>query len=92
MIAGALPEMDAPPLLLALTLLSASYCHPPGGANRRCDCDSYRPDTLEGGIEFVAASVFRKVSMRLGKLRFMVEIHLLSRLLLRNAGSCLPKG
>ena len=57
-----------------------------------CDVDGYRPDTLEGGIEFVAASMFRKVSMRLGKLRFMVEIHLLSRLLLRNAGSCLPKG
>jgi len=22
-----------------------------GGANRRCDCDGYRPDTLGGGIE-----------------------------------------
>jgi len=22
----------------------------PGGANRRCDCDGYRPDTLGGGI------------------------------------------
>ena len=23
---------------------------PPGGANCRCDCDGYRPDTLGGGI------------------------------------------
>jgi len=23
---------------------------PPGGANRRCDCDGYRPDTLGSGI------------------------------------------
>ena len=57
-----------------------------------CDCDGYRPDTLGDGIEFIAASMFRKLSMTLGKLIFMVEIHLLSRLFLRNAGSCLPKG
>ena len=25
------------------------------GANRRCDCDGYRPDTLGDGIEFIAA-------------------------------------
>jgi len=23
---------------------------PRGGANRRCDCDGYRPDTLGGGV------------------------------------------
>ena len=61
-------------------------------ANCCCDCDGYRPDTLGGGIEFIAASMFRKVSMRLGKLIFMVEIQLLSRPFLCNTGSFLPKG
>ena len=32
------------------------------GANCRCDCDGYRPDTLGGGIEFVAVSPPKKVS------------------------------
>ena len=30
---------------------SVSEIHPPpGGANRRCDCDGYRPDTLGGDV------------------------------------------
>ena len=73
--------------MILLTHLKAGF---EKRGNRDCDC--YSPDTLEGGIEFVTASMFRKVSMRLGKLIFIVEIHLLSRLFLRNAGSCLPKG
>ena len=36
----------------------------PGGANRRCDCDSYRPDTLGDGIGFIAASMFRRILRR----------------------------
>ena len=29
-----------------------------GGANRRCDCDGYRPDTLGGGIGQAPAMVY----------------------------------
>ena len=32
-----------------------SEIHPPGGANRRCDCDSYRPDTLGGELVYFLA-------------------------------------
>ena len=34
------------------------------GANRRRDCDNYRPDTLGDGIGFMAARMFRGILRR----------------------------
>ena len=32
----------------------------PGGGNRRCDCDAYRPDTLRGGGRIYLQKLTRK--------------------------------
>jgi len=55
-------------LLLDVVILTyecqqiVSEIQPPGVANRRCDCDGYRPDTLGGGIRRYAIDIETRVT------------------------------